>query len=230
MRPVCVTTPLTPHRDLDRGSLASLSAYIQAGARREDAIEGAAIVCDVTVASASKENGCCVPKPPLQIAAVSAQAPRGLIAPPPPPAPCPLIRARTEAKARTEARRMERTTRRDAREVRITQLTESERKTKRALLAARDRFRVAELAAEDARLKARDVNDGKDAALARSSRALAVGVGDIACLTASLNEAEARCVALEAENVDAALRVEEANAAREAAIATRGRVARYAGT
>ena len=28
MRPVCVTTPLTPHRDLDRGSLASLSAYI----------------------------------------------------------------------------------------------------------------------------------------------------------------------------------------------------------
>ena len=37
MRPVCVTTPLTPHRDLDRGSLASLSAYIQAGARREDA-------------------------------------------------------------------------------------------------------------------------------------------------------------------------------------------------
>ena len=219
MRPVCVTTPLTPHRDLDRGSLASLSAYIQAGARREDAIEGAAIVCDVTVASASKENGCCVPKPPLQIAAVSAQAPRGLIAPPPPPAPCPLIRARTEAKARTEARRMERTTRRDAREVRITQLTESERKTKRALLAARDRFRVAELAAEDARLKARDVNDGKDAALARSTRALAVGVGDIACLTASLNEAEARCVALEAENVDAALRVEEATAAREAAIA-----------
>jgi hypothetical protein len=67
--------------------------------------------------------------------------------------------------------------------VRITQLTESERKTKRALLAARDRFRVAELAAEDARLKARDVNDGKDAALARSTRALAVGVGDIACLT-----------------------------------------------
>ena len=52
MRPVCVTTPLTPHRDLDRGSLASLSAYIQAGARREDTIEGAAIVCDVTVASA----------------------------------------------------------------------------------------------------------------------------------------------------------------------------------
>ena len=101
MRPVCVTTPLTPHRDLDRGSLASLSAYIQAGARREDTIEGAAIVCDVTVASASKENGCCVPKPPLQIAAVSAQAPRGLIAPPQPPAPCPLIRARTEAKART---------------------------------------------------------------------------------------------------------------------------------
>ena len=122
MRPVCVTTPLTPHRDLDRGSLGSLRPYIKARARREDAIEGAAIVCDVTVASASKENGCCVPKPPLQIAAVSAQAPRGLIAPPPPPAPCPLIRTRTEAKARTEARRMERTTRRDAREVRITQL------------------------------------------------------------------------------------------------------------
>ena len=115
-----------------------------------------------------------------------------------------MMRARNEAKARTEARRAERDARRDEREVRIARLIESEEETGAALERTRERLRDAELAAERARRERARTERDKHAALARCASALAVSVGDLACLQSSLAEKETRCRELDAANATAA--------------------------
>ena len=146
MRAPAVTTPLTPSEDLDYRSPAALSAYIQRGARREDGRDGGS-VCEVSIVAPSKGRRA---RPPPIVGvlrseaakdAVSGRPPRGLIAPAPAPTTtvtCPGRRARSGAKARTEARRAERDARRDEREMRIAQLVESEEKTGAALERTRE--------------------------------------------------------------------------------------------
>ena len=210
MRAPSVTTPLTPSEDLDHRSPAALSAYIQRGARREDGRDGGS-VCEVSiVASRAPSKGRPARPPPIggilraeaaKDGSVSGRPPRGLIAPAPAPTTtvtCPVMRARNEAKARTEARRAERDARRDEREVRIAQLIESEEKTGAALERTRERLRDADLAAERARREHERTERDKDAALARCASALAVIVGDLACVQSSLAEKETRCVELDA--------------------------------
>ena len=115
-----------------------------------------------------------------------------------------MMRARNEAKARTEARRAERDARRDEREVRIARLIESEEETGAELERTRERLRDAELAAERARRERARTERDKHAALARCASALAVSVGDLACLQSSLAEKETRCRELEVANATAA--------------------------
>ena len=84
------------------------------------------------------------------------------------------------------------------------QLIESEEKTGAALERTRERLRDADLAAERARRERERTERDKDAALARCASALAVVVGDLACLQSSLAEKETRCVELERANATAA--------------------------
>ena len=226
MRAPAVTTPLTPSEDLDHRSPAALSAYIQRGARREDGRDGRS-VCEVSIVAPSKGRRA---RPPPIVGvlrseaakdAVSGRPPRGLIAPTPAPTTtvtCPVMRARSEAKARTEARRAERDARRDEREMRIAQLVESEEKTGAALERTRERLRDAELAAERARGEHERTERDKDAALARCANALAVIVGDLACVQSSLAGKETRCRELDAANATAARVLEETRDAHAVAL------------